>query len=70
MDDANSNGIFDEPISCTRTDSNIVTVNPKANFDPSLSTGVEGNSYCAGDTITVLDKFNEMGNWYLKFIKN
>ena len=25
---------------------------------------------CAGDTITVLDKFNEMGNWYLKFIKN
>ena len=51
--DANGNGIFDEPISCSRTDSNIITVNAKANFDPSLSTGVAGNSYCSGDMITV-----------------
>jgi 2C-methyl-D-erythritol 2,4-cyclodiphosphate synthase len=51
--DANSNGIFDEAISCSRTDSNIVTVNPKANFDVSLVTGVEDNSYCVGDLITI-----------------
>ena len=51
--DTNGNGIFDEPISCSRTDSNIVTVNSKANFDPSLVTGVEDNSYCVGDLITI-----------------
>jgi hypothetical protein len=51
--DANSNGIFDEAISCSRTDSNIVTVNAKANFDVSLVTGVEDNSYCVGDLITI-----------------
>ena len=31
--DTNGNGIFDEPISCARTDSNIITINPKADFD-------------------------------------
>ena len=51
--DANGNGIFDEPISCARTDSNIITINPKADFDASLDTGVEDNSYCAGEVITV-----------------
>ncbi|MBF10677.1 MAG: hypothetical protein CMC63_00380, partial [Flavobacteriaceae bacterium] len=51
--DANGNGAFDEPLSCQRTDSNIITVNAKANFDPSLETGVEDNSYCVGDLITV-----------------
>ena len=51
--DANGNGIFDEPISCARTDSNIITINPKADFDASLETGVENNSFCAGELITV-----------------
>ncbi len=51
--DSNGNGIYDEPISCNRTDSNIVTVNAKANFDVSLVTGVEDNSYCVGDLITI-----------------
>ena len=51
--DTNGNGIFDEPISCARTDSNIITINPKADFDPSLNSGVEDNSYCAGESISI-----------------
>ncbi|MBT5694717.1 MAG: hypothetical protein HOI60_07520, partial [Flavobacteriaceae bacterium] len=52
--DANGNGIFDEPTSCARTDSNILTVNSKSNYEPNLTSGVEDNLFCAGETITIL----------------
>ena len=52
--DTNGNGIFDEPISCARIDSNILTVNPKSNYEPNLNSGVEDNLFCTGETITIL----------------
>ena len=51
--DSNGDGIFNEPLSCGNLTSNIVSVNVKANFDPTLVTGVTDNSYCAGDLINV-----------------
>ncbi|OUU47723.1 MAG: hypothetical protein CBC28_05345, partial [Flavobacteriaceae bacterium TMED68] len=51
--DSNGDGNFNEPLSCGNITSNIVSVNVKANFDPTLVTGVTDNSYCAGDTITI-----------------